>query len=124
MIAKGGLDMKKYFSVSFFVIVYAVLFSIGAVCLVNVLSEFFSISLDNTAVPTSVHSFWLFCLAVGFLVLVAFVVVLLLNIRSSQKLEYTKMTWRIQMISAVVIAIPMMKLWELAFKALFDLNVG
>ncbi len=116
--------MKKYFSVSFFVIVYAVLFSIGAVCLVNVLSAFFSISPDNTTVPTSVQSFWLFCLAVGFLVLVVFVVVLLLNIRSSQKLEYTKMTWWIQMISAVVIAIPMMKLWELAFKALFDLNVG
>lgn len=116
--------MKKYFSVSFFVIIYAVFFSIGAECLIHVLSAFFSISPDNTTVPTSVQSFWLFCLAVGFLVLVAFVIVLLLNIKSSINIGYTKRTWWIQMISAVIIAIPMMKLWDIVFKALFGLNLG
>lgn len=116
--------MKKYFSVSFFIMVYAIFFSVGAECLVHVLSEFVSISPDNTEVSTSVQSLWLFCLAVGFLVLVAFVVVLLLNIKNSENIGYTKRTWWIQMISAVIIAIPMMKLWDIVFKALFGLNLG
>ena len=114
--------MKKYFSVSFFIMVYAIFFSVGAECLVHVLSAFFSIFPDN--VSTSVQSFWLFCLAVGFLVLVAFVVVLLLNIKNSENIGYTKMTWWVQMIAAVIIAIPMMKLWDIVFKALFGLNLG
>ena len=112
--------MKKYFSVSFFVIIYAVFFSIGAECLINVLSAFVSIF----PIPTLEQSFWLFCLAVGFLVLVAFVIVLLLNIKSSINIGYTKRTWLIQMISAVIIAIPMIKIWEIVFRALFGLNLG
>ncbi len=114
--------MKKYFPISFFVIVYAVFFSIGMECLINILSAFFAISLDNNSVLTSVQSFWLFCLAVGFLVLVAFVVVLLLNIKSSERIGYTRRTWWIQMIIAVIISIPMIKLWEIVFRSLLGLN--
>ena len=112
--------MKKYFSVSFFVIIYAVFFSIGAECLINVLSAFFSI----LPIPTSEQSFWLFCLAVGFLVLVAFAAMLILNIKISEKIGYTRRIWWIQMISAVIVAIPMIKIWEIVFRALFGLNLG
>jgi hypothetical protein len=52
------------------------------------------------------------------------VVVLLLNIKNSENIGYTKMTWWVQMIAAVIIAIPMMKLWDIVFKALFGLNFG
>ena len=99
-----------------FVIAYAAFLSIGMECLLNLLGISMGIALDGNSVVNQYPRFIPFCVVVGFLALVALVLLVILNIKASEKLDYTKRVWYIQSIFAFVISIPMIKLWEMLFE--------
>ncbi len=98
------------------IIAYAVFLSIGTECLLSLLSIYMSISLDGESVANQYPRFIPFCVVVGFLALVALVLLVILTIKVSEKLDYTKRVWYIQSIFAFVVSIPMIKLWEMLFE--------
>lgn len=99
-----------------FIIVYAAFLSIGMECLLNLLGIFMGISLDGKSPANQYPRFIPFCVVVGFLALVALVLLVILNIKVSERLDYTKRVWCIQSILAFFVSIPMIKLWEMLFE--------
>ncbi len=96
-----------------FIIAYAVFLSIGMECLLNLLSISIGLSLDGP--PNPYPRFIPFCFVVGSFALVALVLLVILNIKESERLDYTKRVWCIQSTVAFVISLPMIKLWEMLF---------
>ena len=110
--------MKKYFSAFAFAIAYAVFLSLGIECLLNLLGVSFGISLDSTVGIERFPRFIPFCIIIGILVLCILVVIFVLNLKVSRKYGYNKKIWWIQMVLAILISIPMIKLWEMLFEFL------
>ena len=52
---------------------------------------------------------------VGILALIAAVILGMFNLKLSEKFNFSKKIWYVQIISAVVLLIPMIKLWEMLF---------
>ena len=94
---------------------YAVAFSVGIECLLNLLGACFAISLDGRSVVQQYPRFIPFCVIVGFIALAAIVLTFVVNVKASERLGFTKSTWCAQMISAPVLSIPMIKAWEMLF---------
>ena len=107
--------MKKILLASAFIIAYAAFLSLGMECLLNLLSVFMAISLDGGAVTKQYPRFIPFCIIVGILALVALVAIFVINIKASDRFGFTKKLWWTQMIIAVVVSVPMIKLWETLF---------
>ena len=74
-----------------------------------------AISLDGAAVTKQYPRFIPFCIIVGILALVALVAVFVMNLKASDKFGFTKRHWWAQMIIAVLVSVPMIKLWETLF---------
>ena len=91
----------------------AVFLSLGLTCLLDLLSLSMGIFLDGSPV-TEV----LFYIVLGILSLLGLVAILVLNIKASEKLPFTKLTWYVQSIIALFLSIPMMKLWQMLFEFL------
>ena len=108
---------KRILIVALFATVYALLVGLGFECALNLLSLSFSVSIDS-GTTTAYPRFTPFCKAVGFSSLVALVGAVVLNIKLSDRLEYTDNMWKIQTALAVVLTLPMVKLWELLFEYL------
>ncbi len=98
-----------------FIASYAIFLSLGMECLMNLFSVFFAISLDGGAIAERYPRFIPFLVIIGFLALVALVSLVVLNLITSEKSGYTKRTWYIQYIFAFVMAIPLLKIWEICF---------
>ena len=98
-----------------FVIGYAVIFSFGMECLLNLLSVAFAISLDGGSVVQQYPRFIPFCIVSGLLSLAATIILFIFNLKISDKLYFTKNLWRVEIISALAISIPIIKLWEMLF---------
>lgn len=99
----------------FFTIAYATLLSIGMACLLNLFGIALAISLDGGSVVNQYPRFIPFCFVVGLLAFVALILLLVLNIKTSEKFDYTKKIWCAQSIGAFIISIPMTKFWEMLF---------
>ena len=110
--------MKKYFLAIIFVIAYAIFFSIGLECLLNLLGFSMAISLDGPPVTKQYPRFIPFCFIVGIFALASIIVTFILNLKASEKLGFTKKIWWMEIVIAFVISIPMIKPWEMLFEFL------
>ncbi len=96
----------------FAVLANAILLSLGMECFLYLLSSFMAVSLDSTL---SYPRFIPFCIVLGIAALLGLSAMLMLNIRVSEKLKFTKSVWLWEYIVAFVLSIPMLKLWEMLF---------
>ena len=98
-----------------FTMAYAAFLSLGMECMLNLLSFIMSMGIPSDGPANPFPRFIPFCIVVGFLALVALVLLVILNIKASKKLDYTERVWCIQSILAFVVSLPMIKLWEILF---------
>ena len=84
--------------------------SLGLTCLLDLLSLSMRIFLDGSPVREV-----LFYIVLGIISLLGLVAMVALNIKVSEKLTFTKFIWCFQYISAFVLSIPMIKLWQMLF---------
>ena len=101
-----------------FILANATFLSLGSTCLLNLLGVSMAISLDGKSVAEQYPRFIPFCIILGIVALLGVVFLLLGNIKISEKLKFTKWIWYIQYIFALVLSIPMIKLWEILFEFL------
>ena len=99
-----------------FTLGYAIVFSVGVECFLNILSFCCSVSLDSPSVAERYPRFFAFCLVVGLVALVALLGILLLNVTFSEKLKYSRGVWVIQFVCAFIISVPLLKLWKMCFQ--------
>ena len=90
----------------------AVFLSLGMTCLLNVLSISVGISLDT---EIEYPRFIPFCIILGIVALIGVIFLLFGNIKISERLNFTKWLWCFQYIFALVLSIPMIKLWQMLF---------
>ena len=110
--------MKKIVKIVIIVllaVVLAALASLGIECMLNLLSFSFGVSLDGGSAVAQYPRFVPFCTVVGFFSLAALVCLVLLNIKFFDKLDYTDAMWKTQVALAVILTLPMIKLWEMLF---------
>lgn len=103
---------------SIFTIAYAVVFSMGSVCLLNLMGMAFALSLDGGSVVSRYPRFIPFCIAVLILSVATFVMLVILSFEAREKLNYTKVKILIQSLISFVMSVPMMYLWNALFKFL------
>ena len=108
---------QRILIVALFATVYALLVGLGIECALNLLSLSFSVSIDS-GTASAYPRFTPFCKIVGFSSLVALVGAVVLNIKLSDRLDYTDNMWKLQAALAVVLTLPMVKMWELLFEYL------
>ena len=104
--------MKKATYIILSILANAALFSLGIECLLNLLSLSMTISLDSVA---KYPRFIPFCIVIGIVALLGLIAMLILNIKASEKLGFTKPIWIFEYVFALVLSIPMIKLWEVLF---------
>ena len=113
-IYKGDLGMKKSTFIIFpaFTLGNAIFLSLGMTCLLNLLSISVGISLDS---EIEYLRFIPFCIIPGIVALLGVIFLLIGNIKISEKLKFTKWIWYVQYIFALILSIPMIKLWQMLF---------
>jgi hypothetical protein len=94
---------------------HACFFSMGMVCLLNLLGLLLSISLDGPPAIEQFPRFIPFCFIVGLIALISLIGLVILNVRFSINQQDHRRVPMIQSICALALAVPMMKLWELLF---------
>ena len=106
--------MKKptFVFLPFSILANATFLSLGIESLLNLLSLSMAISLDSVE---KYPRFIPFCIILGIVALLGLSAMLILNIKASEKLGFTKNIWLIQYVFSVVLSIPMIKLWEMLF---------
>ena len=107
--------MKKAILLSLFTFANAVFFSLGMECLLSLLGIVMAVSLDGSSIFAQYPRFIPFCLVLGIASLAGLIAVLILNIKLSEKLAFTKTSWVLQYVLAFVAALPAIKLWEMLF---------
>ena len=107
--------MKKSICAILSILANAALFSLGIECLLNLLGLSMAISLDSVE---KYPRFIPFCLTLGIVALLGLVAMLILNIKISEKLNFTKTIWIFEYSLALVLSIPMIKIWETLFEFL------
>jgi len=101
--------------IAFFLITFSAFLSLGSECLLVLAGSAFSVFVDVGSVVNKYPRFDIFCFVVGFVSLIALIVLVIFNITISEKLDYKKHTWYFQYIFSVALSIPMIKLWEMLF---------
>ena len=109
------MKKAKFFFVPAFSIGYALVWSLGIECLLNLMGMAMAISPDSASVTEQLPRLIPFCVIVGVLALAALVSILILNLKVSEKYSFTKEIWWTQMVIAFIISIPMIKPWEMLF---------
>ena len=107
--------MKKATYIILSILANAALFSLGIECLLNLLSLSMAISLDSVV---KYPRFIPFCIVLGIVALLGLVAMLVLNIKISEKLNFTKTIWIFEYSLALVLSIPMIKIWQMLFEFL------
>ena len=105
-------NIKKTIFLPFSILVNSALFSLGIECLLNLLSLSMAISLDSVV---KYPRFIPFCIVLGIVVLLGLIAMLILHIKVSEKLGFTKTIWIFEYVYALVLSLPMMNLWEMLF---------
>ena len=99
--------MKKATYIILSILANAALFSLGIECLLNLLSLSVAISLDSVV---KYPRFIPFCIVLGIVALLGLIAMLILNIKVSEKLVFTKTIWIFEYVFALVLSLPMIKL--------------
>ena len=107
--------MKKSICIICSILTNAAFLSLGIECLLNLLSLSMAISVDSSP---PYPSFIPCCIVVGIVSLLGLVAMLVLNIKISEKLNFTKTIWILEYAFALILSIPMIKLWEILFEFL------
>ena len=109
--------MKKaaYGMLFVYTVANAALLSLGIECLLNLLASVMAVSLDAPSAAEQYPRFLPFCMVLGIVALLGLVAVLILNIKSSERLVFTKSAWIFEYVLAAVLSMPMIKLWEMLF---------
>ena len=107
--------MKKTAYMIISILVNAAFLSLGIECLLNLLSLSMAISLDGVV---KYPRFVPFCVTLGIVALLGLVAMLVLNIKISEKLNFTKTILIFEYALALVLSIPMIKIWETLFEFL------
>ena len=105
--------MKKFLYSFLFTSGYSVFLSLGIECLLILLSFTVSVSPDGSSSAKLFSAFIPLCLVLGAFALAAIIILAVFNLKTSEKFNYTRATWYVQTVSAIVVSIPMIKLWEL-----------
>ena len=103
--------MKKTLLPSLFAVTYAIFFSLGITCLLNLFGIAVAFGIDGKRVIEQYPRYIPFCLVVGFMSLIALFVIFMLNRKLSKKVAFSKKTWILEFLSAFVFSIPMVSLW-------------
>ena len=98
-----------------FAVLYSVCISLGLTCALNLFGICFALSLDGGVIE-QYPRFIPFCLVVGLLSLTFLVLLLIVNIKYSQRLEYTEGAWCIQTVCVCIISFFAIKAWETLFE--------
>ena len=114
--SQSAKKLIKIVAYLLFIIAYATFLSLGMECLLNLLGISMGISLDGQSAANQYPRFVPFCVVVGFLAFVALVLLVILNLKASERLDYTKRIWCVQSILAFLVSIPIIKLWEMLFE--------
>lgn len=101
-----------------FILAYAVFLSIGIGCSLTLLGGALAISLDGKSAIQQYPRFFPFCIVLGCLALIAIIILFVFHIKASEKFEFSKKVWCIQLISAFFISLPMIKIQEMLFEYL------
>ena len=107
--------MKKSICVILFVLANAASLSLGIECLLHLSSLSMAISLDSVV---KYPRFIPFCIVLGIVALLGLIAILILNIKDSEKIGFTKTIWIFEYALALVLSIPMIKIWETLFEFL------
>ena len=107
--------MKKVTYIILSILANAALFSLGIECLLNLLSLSMAISLDSVV---KYPRFIPFCIVLGIVALLGLIAMLILNIKVSEKLGFTKTIWIFEYALALVLSVPMIKIWDTLFEFL------
>ena len=113
-------NYAKFFLPPIFTISYALFLSLGVEALLTYFGLGFGIGPDSD-VPSGIELYprlMPFCLVLCIVCLIVLGLILILNIKFSEKASYTRTIWIIQSVCAFVISIPMMKQWEMLFEVL------
>ena len=106
--------MKKtaYIILPIFILTNATFLSLCIECLLNLLGLSMAISLDSVV---KYPRFIPFCIILGIVALLGLIAMLILNIKVSEKLGFTKTIWIFEYALALILSIPMIKIWEMLF---------
>ena len=104
--------MKKVTYIILSILANAALFSLGIECLLNLLSLSMAILLDSVV---KYPKFIPFRIVLGIVALLGLIAMLILNVKVSEKLGFTKTIWIFEYVFALVLSLPMIKLWEMLF---------
>ncbi len=94
-----------------FTVMYAVLFSIGFTCFLQLAGLFFSVSLDGQSALAQHARFALYCAAVGLLALALFICLVIWNMRFLRGKDHVKRIWCCEAAGALFLAFLLMRMW-------------
>jgi len=109
------VKISKFFLILGFTFAYATIFSFGMKCLLNLFSAALAISLDGKSVIKQYPRFIPFCAIAALLALIVLIVIFIFNLKISEKFSFSKKVWWTQIVCAVGLFLPMIKLWEILF---------
>ena len=104
--------MKRIASI--FAAAYALFFSLGLTCLLNLAGIIFASAIDGGVID-EYPRFVPFCYVIGLLSLISLAVCFVLNKKLALKLGFTGKVWAIELICAFAASIPMVALWDMLF---------
>lgn len=96
----------------FLAVAFALFLGLAIECALNLLSFSFSASPDSSA-GASYPRYELFCRVAVAVALVSMAAIVFLNVKLTEKLNFTANVWRLQLVIAIVLSLPTVKLWEL-----------
>ena len=111
------MKTKKILFALCFAISFGILLGLGFECLLILLGEVMAISLDSGALG-QYPRFIPFCIIAGFLSLAAIIALVIANIKLSDKIGYTKALWIFQVVTAILLSLPCIKVFEMLFDLL------
>ena len=102
--------MKKYIKIITPIIFSMIYGTISSLCLLSFLKHFEFLFLSEVY-----PNFYTFVSIVAYSTLTVLIGLLFLNLQIAEKLDYLNVMWILQFIGAIVITIPMIKVWGLFF---------
>ena len=116
MIGKGVDLVRKNFVIAcFFSLCYAVIFSLGIWCLLNLFSFAFAFGIDGDSAVAQYPRFFPFCIALGMAALLLLILFAFFNVKLSEKFFFSKKMVAAEVLLAFLLSLPLMKFWEAVF---------
>ena len=109
---------NKKIMVFVFTVIHVIIFSLGVACFLGALGTMLGASLDHVNPWKEYPLFMPFCVIVGLVSFVLFIITLALNIRFIGKAELSNKVWIVEVLCTLVALIPMLYFWDMVFEIL------